>query len=165
MSSRIFQFLLLIALNAFTTAAHANSDFKAVYDATKTIIAGRVFINEDGTKLMFSSIRLTSLHRAELTAELFFPDGQGSSHREVIISNGTQVRLDQLIDGRVAGSYHVSIEPPFHVLRIRPLNSVNTNFISRECVFQESENIHLCYIKTRIDNEVFVTVFRELKNP
>lgn len=164
MYPRFSKYLMISVLLTLLSGVANASDFLSVIDATKNIIASRVFENEEGTRLAFSSIKVKSVKRAELDVTLYFPDGQTSSHQEAIINEGPHVRLEQIANGEISGNYLVSVEDPFHVLRIRPLDTATTNFISRECLFQQNQQMNVCYIKMKNDNDVFVTIFREIKN-
>lgn len=165
MVSRILFPALFLLLSTISTSVLAESNFKAVYLATKTLIAGRVFENEDQTRLTFSSIRVKSPIEFEMSANLQFVDGESSSHKEIVTNEGTHTLLRQVVNHKYTGQYLVSVEAPFHVLRIRPIDDSTTTFISRECVYQENESTHICYIKMKNGNDVYVTIFREVKNP
>lgn len=139
----------------------AASDFFSVFDAARDIVAGRTFENEDGIRLEFSNIRRTSPAKAELSVKVTFPSGSKNTYREVIVQDGNQVRLEQ-IDGRSRPvPFFISVDEPFHVLRIRPMDSSNTEFLSRECLYQKNDRRHFCYVKSKVGSEVFVSVFVE----
>ena len=89
MVSRILFPALFLLLSTISTSVLAESNFKAVYLATKTLIAGRVFENEDQTRLTFSSIRVKSPIEFEMSANLQFVDGESSSHKEIVTNEGT----------------------------------------------------------------------------
>lgn len=139
----------------------AASDFFTVLDAAREIVAGRSFENEDGIRLEFSTVRRMSPAKAELTVKVTFPSGTRNIYREVIVQDGNQVRLEQ-VEGRSRPTpFFISVDEPFHVLRIRPMDSSNTEFLSRECLYQKDDRRHFCYIKSKIGSEVFVSVFVE----
>ena len=154
-----FQLLLLLAL--WAEPLTAASDFFSIFDAARDIVAGRTFENEDGIRLEFSNIRRTSPAKAELSVKVTFPSGKKNTFREVIVQDGQQVKLEQ-IEGRSRPvPFFISIDEPFHVLRIRPMDTSNTEFLSRECLYQEADRRHFCYVKSKIGSEVFVSVFVE----
>jgi len=152
---------IFLSLLTCCPPAWAGSDFFSVFNAAREIVAGRVFVNEDGIKLAFSEVRKLSPAKAELTVKVNFPNGSTNTFREVIVQEGSQVRLEQ-IEGRGRPvPFLISVDEPFHVLRIRPINDANTEFLSRECLYQKEERRHFCYIKSRVGSEVFVSVFAE----
>lgn len=152
---------MLLLLAAWTSPLLAASDFFSVFDAARDIVAGRTFENEDGIRLEFSNIRRTSPAKAELSVKVTFPSGSKNTYREVIVQDGNQVRLEQ-IDGRSRPvPFFISVDEPFHVLRIRPMDSSNTEFLSRECLYQKNDRRHFCYVKSKVGSEVFVSVFVE----
>jgi hypothetical protein len=165
MTSSLFSKLILMAaLTLVNCGIAAASDYRSVVKATQEIIAGRAFENEDGTRIYFSKLKLLNLKRAELAVTISYTDGLNQTHEEAIVHDGPQIRMEQTLNGAVTGEYLVSLEDPFHVLRIRPINTDNTNFISRECLYQENYRLNVCYIKMKSENDVFVSIYREVKN-
>lgn len=154
-------FLSLLLLALWAQPLSAASDFFTVYDAAREIVAGRTFENEDGIRLEFGTLRRTSPAKAELTVKVTFASGSKNTYREVIVQDGNQVRLEQ-VEGRSRPTpFFISVDEPFHVLRIRPMDTSNTEFLSRECLYQKDERRHFCYVKSKIGSEVFVSVFVE----
>ncbi len=135
--------------------------YRDVIQATRSILAGRCFENEDSTRIAFGHLNTISHQRSEIEVQISFSDGQFAHHREVLTNLSNQVKVEQVIDGKVVGEYLVSVEAPFNVLRLRPAKEASTNFISRECMYQQQERKNVCYFKMRSDNDVFVSVFKE----
>jgi hypothetical protein len=158
----LIKFLTLLSLTLlWGQPSQAASDFFSVLDAARSIVAGRTFQSEDGLQLAFGKIRRTSPARAELTVRVTFPSGSKRTLREVIIQEGHQVRLEQTEGRSRPIPFFISVDEPFHVLRIRPMDSGETEFLSRECLYQKDEEKHYCYIKSKVNGEVFVSVFVE----
>ena len=152
--------LLLLALRAQT--ATAARDFKNILEATEQMLAGRTFEGEDGVVLSFSKFSFEKPHEPSMQVEISSPGGNSKSHKEIIRKDGEQVVVDEIQQGSIVNSFLASVEEPYHVLRIRPLDETNSELISRECFLQTNESIHICYFKFRTNNAVFVTVFREI---
>lgn len=155
--------LLAVLLNLWCPAAQASSDFFDVVNAANDIVAGRTFENEDGIRLSFSPLKRISESKVELTLKVTFGNGSKKVFRETIIHDDHQVRLEQS-DGRARPvSFFISVDEPFHVLRIRPLETSDTEFLSRECLYQKEDKRHFCYLKSKVGSEVFVSVFSEVE--
>jgi hypothetical protein len=162
MNRLFYKSLCTAALFGSFSSAQASVDFREVVQATRSIIAGRCFQNEDRTRMTFGSLGTLTHNIAEMEVMISFTDGQAAYHREAIKNEGNQVIVEQIANGKLVGKYLVSVEPPFHVLRLRPADETSSNFISRECMYQESERKNVCYIKIKSDNDVFVSVFKEI---
>jgi hypothetical protein len=100
--------LPLIALLGATPQAEASSEFRDVVQATRSIIAGRCFQNDDLTRMAFGSLASISHLQADMEVEISFGDGQSAYHRESIKNNGNQATVEQLVNGKLLGKYLVS---------------------------------------------------------
>lgn len=146
---------------SFAGQLRAAPEYYSVVRATKSILAGRTFESDDGTRLEFSPLKVHGTSCAEMTVSFEYPDGMATSYHETIVNDLEQVRVEQRVGDTVTGNFLVSVELPFNVLRIRPINAASTNFISRECIYQENYEMHVCYIKIKSENDVLVSIFRE----
>ncbi len=143
--------------------AAAARDFNEVIAATEQILAGRSFKNEDGVIISFSSLRRSrSTQDVSLQVDRQELDQPISSYLEVIRKDADQVIIDEISGGSVIHSFLASVEEPYHVLRMRPINGPNSELISRECFLQEGGTLHVCYYKLRCEGGVFTSVFREI---
>lgn len=154
--------ILSASLVAYAPAAFCSTEFIEVLKATRSILSGRCFENEDQTRLSFSALLNVTIMRSEIDVLISFREGQVASHREVINNVGGEVVVDQIVDGKIVGKYTATVEAPYNVLRLRPLNDSSSDFISRECVYQSSDQKNICYLKIRSENDVFVSAFREV---
>ena len=165
MIHRFLKFILLSAIAATTTVVDAATDYSSVLSATQSFLENRAFKNEDGVLLSFGLLHIRSAQMSEISVTLRMRSGDVSSFREKIWANGAQTFVDQYVDDQNIGSFLVSVEAPFHVLRIRPLNPGESDFISRECAFDTGKELHVCYFKMKHDHDVFVSTFWEIANP
>ena len=163
MAHKIKRMLFLAAILSASTRSLAASDFQSILTAARDIVAGRTFQNEDGIQLKFSQIRRLSPKKAEITSLAKFTNGETVIYKETVIEDGLQVRLEQTQGNGPAVNFHISVDEPFHVLRIRPIDASESEFLSRECLYEDSEQLHICYMKYKVQSEVFVTIFKELK--
>lgn len=155
-------FPVLFFLMAICPLQAAN-DFLSVVGAAKEIVAGKTFENEDGIRISFSHVRRMSPAKVELTLKVSFPSGSSKVFREIIIQDGAHVRLEQVEGRQRPVNFFISVDEPFHVLRIRPMDDSNTEFLSRECLYQKEDKLHFCYLKSKVGSEVFVSVFAEVR--
>jgi hypothetical protein len=164
---RIIRLIKLVSPVLFFLMAvcplHAANDFLSVVGAAKEIVAGKTFENEDGIRISFSPVRRVSPAKAELTLKVSFPSGSSKVFREIIIQDGAHVRLEQVEGRQRPVNFFISVDEPFHVLRIRPMDDSNTEFLSRECLYQKEDKLHFCYLKSKVGSEVFVSVFAEVR--
>jgi hypothetical protein len=162
MKRLFYKSLIAATMLVSFSSAEAAVDYREIVQATRSILAGRCFQNEDNTRMGFGSLQTLAYNHSEIDVEISFEDGQSARHRESIKIQGMQVIVEQLVNGNLFGKYLVSVEPPFQVLRLRPTDEASSNFISRECMYQESERKNVCYLKMKSDNDVFVSVFNEV---
>ncbi len=161
-----FSLLTLIAFIVIQTLSEPRasaSNFQEVYAATASMLSGKVFRSEDGSLLSFGGIQLISGGTAAfLPVTIESIDGIKQSHFEFIDKDGTQVRMSKVVQAQVEGTFSVTVSLPYNVLSIRPLEAGNVEFLSRDCVLSSTERIHICYIKTKVGNEVFSAVYRQV---
>jgi len=164
MTQKIKKMLFLAAMLSANTRSMAATDFHSILTAARDIVAGRIFQNEEGIRLEFSEIKRLSLGKAEITSLAKFTNGEIVTYKETVIQDGPQVRLEQTQDEGPPVKFHISVDEPFHVLRIRPMDASESEFLSRECLYEDSEQLNVCYMKYKVQSEVFVTIFKELKS-
>lgn len=162
MKQLINRSILSAAFVAYAPAAFCSNEFIEVLKATRTILSGRCFENEDQTRISFSALLYVTNMRSDIDVLISFREGQVASHREVINNAGGEVVVDQVIDGKIVGKYTASVEAPYNVLRLRPSSDSSSDFISRECLYQPTDQKNICYLKIRSENDVFVSAFREV---
>jgi len=163
MTQKIKRMLFLAAMLSVSTRSMAAADFQSILTAARDIVAGRIFQNEDGILLEFSQIKRLSPGKAEIISLAKFTNGETVTYKETVILDGNQVRLEQTQGDGQPVKFHISVDEPFHVLRIRPMDASESEFLSRECLYEDSEQRHICYMKYKVQSEVFVTIFKELK--
>ena len=155
--------ILLILIQTLSAPRAMASNFQEVYEATKSMLSGKVFKSDDGSLLSFGGIQLiTGGTAAFLPVAIESIDGTKLSHFEFIDKDGAQVRMSKVVQAQVEGTFSVTVSSPYNVLSIRPLESGNIEFLSRDCVLNLTNRIHICYIKTKVGNEVFSVVYHEV---
>jgi hypothetical protein len=165
MIRRIFNFVILSALATVSVSGRAETDYSSVVSTTHSILENRSFKNEDGDLLSFGLLHIHDSFTSEITSTIRMKSGEVYTIRERIWASGTQTFIDQSTDNLNLGRFLVTVEAPFHVLRMRPINQGESSFISRECAFDPREDLRVCYFKMKHDHDVFVTAFWETPNP
>lgn len=139
-------------------------NFQEISTATNSILAGRTFQSDEGTTISFGNLQLMRGNTsAFLAVSEKSVDGNIQSHLEFIDKDGLQIRMSKIVQAQVESTYAVTVSAPYNVLSIRPLDSNNVEFLSRDCAFNQRDGIHYCYVKTRIGGEVFSVVYKELR--
>ena len=162
---RILQLILTSAVIAAATIVNAATDYSSVLSATQSFLENRTFKNEDGVLLTFGLLHISGRNMSEINATLRLKTGEVSNFREKIWGNEGQTFVEQFVDDQTIGRFIVSVEAPYHVLRMRPLNPGEGDFISRECAFDARKDLHVCYFKMKHDHDVFISTFWETRNP
>ena len=158
-------FICGLLVSSSVTLAQSNTESQCtplnqIREAFQSMLSGRVLVNEEGTKLSFGRLGVFSKDRFFVETKMDFANGTTISAIEVIRHDGDRVLLEQVVDGVTTRRFEVSIEQPYNVLRTKPLNSTNSQFIARECLLKQKVGT-ICYVKVRYGSEVIVSVFSE----
>ncbi len=160
-----FNLLMIIAVLSVQTVSTPRvvaSNFQEVYTAAKNILSGKKFKNEEGTILSFGEVQLIAGSAAAfLPVTIESVDGNKLSHLEFIDRDGVQIRMSKIVQAQVENTFAITVSAPYNVLSIRPLDTDNVEFLSRDCVYKKNEDIHVCYIKTKVGGEVYSSVYTE----
>jgi hypothetical protein len=143
----------------------ADTDYGSVTSATHSILENRSFKNEDGDLLSFGLLHIRDSFNSEITSTIHMKSGEVYTIRERIWASGTQTFIDQSTENNSIGRFLATVEAPFRVLRMRPINPGESSFISRECAFDARADLRVCYFKIKHDHDVFVSTFWETNNP
>ena len=162
-------YFILLTTMAFLAAQTVSatravaSNFQEISTATKSILAGKTFLSDDGASISFGTLQLMSENRsAFLPVTERSVDGNLHSHLEFFDKDGVQIRMSKIVQAQIESTYSVTISAPYNVLTIRPLDSGNVEFLSRDCAVNQRDGIHYCYVKTKIGGEVFSVVYKEV---
>lgn len=148
---------VLIAAEQSATAIR----YKEVVDAFKKIVSGRSLASDEGSEINYQHGSLHSSATYLVGYSHSFPSGRSTDGVETVWTDGSNVFVDQVIDGVIARRSIASIEGPYNVLRMRPADPEESSFISRDCIRRSEEDGTECYVKVRYLNDVIVTVYRE----
>ena len=168
MTHNLRHYLLPLCLIPFASIANvglAASDFPSIVRSAKQVLAYKTYSNELGAKITFGKLRdIPSSNRAEIDVIYKNTDGNISMYTERYVNGESQTIVEQIVDQKVQGTFVATFELPYRVLRIRPIEGGNPDFISRECFYDESVKNHSCYFKLRANGSVYIDIFTEVKN-
>jgi hypothetical protein len=165
MVRKVFKLIMTSVIAAAASTALAETDYSSVLSATQSIIENRTFKNDDGDVLSFGLIHIHARNNSEIITTIRMKAGEVYKVRERIWGSGNQTFIEQSTDNQNIGRFLVTVEAPFNVLRMRPLNPGESSFISRECAFDAREDRRVCYFKMKHDHDVLISTFWETRNP
>ena len=155
----------LLMMNSSTSYAESTSnsigELSSVLNAFHSMLAGRILANGDGATLSFGNLSVGTNGRFFIETKMDFANGGSISATEVVRLEGDRVIMEQVVDGVATRRYEISVVQPYNILRTKPLDPDNSQFIARECLLKPSIGTQ-CYVKVRYMNDVIVSVFTEV---
>lgn len=153
---------LLLGQVAF--AGFTSTSFADVVQAYRVMLLGKTLNCDDGAAVIkFSSARYSGDGRYVANYTISFMSGNSSSGVESVQNTSSGIYVDQIVAGVTTRHNIATIEEPYHVFRVRPVNPQATDFIVRDCIRRSENEGTICYIKVRYMNDVIVSECRETK--
>jgi hypothetical protein len=139
------------------------NSLEIIRNAYETMLSERTLVSNEGCVISYSHVVSTGPQSFSITYHQKFASGKFADGKEVISTSNLGVIVDQYTDGIWARQYAATLEEPYDVLRIRPLQQAGTRFLSRECLRRNMVEGTRCFIKVRYGDDVAVTTFSELR--